>query len=495
MDAQNNPSTTGVLEMSGEEFRKNGHQLVDQIADFLDQLAGKKVTEGRQPAEINALLEKFQLTDKGVDAGQLLSDAGQILFDNSLFNGHPRFWGYITSSAAPLGALADMLAATVNPNVGAYILSPAATMIERQALIWIAELIGYDSQCGGLFVSGGNMANFSGFVTGRQVMSKRTKEAAGFENGMHIAYCAKGTHTWIDKATELFSDGAGAVRWIETETDGRINCKILEQQIEKDVLNNDQPFLVVGNAGSVGSGVVDELSKIAAICRKHQLWFHVDGAYGAPAAMLPELKTLFEGLALADSIALDPHKWLYSPLEAGCILVKEGHHLRNTFNHTADYYNFNAQGADEVVNFHEYGMQNSRGFRALKVWLMLQQAGKEGYKKLIRNDIELARYLYTRVEEATELEAISQHLSITVFRYNPRETNEDENYLKTLNETLLNTLQKDGQVFVSNAVSNGRYCLRACFVNFRSKREDVDFLIDLVQQEGKKIHYNLQTQN
>jgi glutamate/tyrosine decarboxylase-like PLP-dependent enzyme len=481
------------LEMDAEQFRNVGHRLVDQIADFLEQLPTKKVTTAKDPAAINSMLENFVLAEEGAAAGDLLDKAGQALFDHSLFNGHPRFWGYITSSAAPLGALADMLAASVNPNVGAYILSPVATMIERQAIQWIAEMIGYNTNCGGLFVSGGNMANFCGFVTGRQVKTKSAAASALPATGLQLAYCARGTHTWIDKAADLFSNGPGAVRWIDTQPDGRMNCVLLEQQILKDLQNNDQPFLVVANAGSVGSGVVDELSVVAAICKKYGLWFHVDGAYGAPAALLPELNPMFEGLALADSVALDPHKWLYSPLEAGCILVKESHHLRNTFSHNADYYNFNAQGVDEVVNFHEYGMQNSRGFRALKVWLMLQQAGKNGYKEMIRNDISLAGYLYTLAAGNERLEAISQNLSITVFRYTPVEKDTDEKYLNKLNETLLNALQKNGDVFVSNAVINGKYCLRACFVNFRSRKSDVEFLIDTVLKEGGKIHSLLQS--
>lgn len=482
------------LEMNAEQFRNDGHRLVDQIADFLESLPTKKVTTAKNPAEVNSMLEKFTLDDDGAAAGDLLDKASQLLFDHSLFNGHPRFWGYITSSAAPLGALADMLAASVNPNVGAYILSPVATMIERQAIQWIAEMIGYNTNCGGLFVSGGNMANFCGFVTGRQAITKSAGASAIPVNGLQLAYCARGTHTWIDKAADLFTGGPASVRWIDTQADGRMSCALLEQQIQKDLQNNDQPFLVVANAGSVGSGVVDELSVVAAICKKYGLWFHVDGAYGAPAALLPELQTMFEGLTLADSVALDPHKWLYSQLEAGCILVKESHHLRNTFSHNADYYNFNAQGVDEVVNFHEYGMQNSRGFRALKVWLMLQQAGKNGYKEMIRNDISLAGYLHTLATGNEQMEAISQNLSISVFRYTPAGEDVDEKYLNKLNETLLNTLQKSGDVFVSNAVINGKYCLRACFVNFRSRKSDVEFLINTVLKEGEKIHALLQSQ-
>ena len=488
----NNGNFTSPLEMTPDQFRKIGHQLVDEIAGFLTDLPNLPVTRGEEPGELNALLEERVWTEEGVDADQLVQQSARFIFDHSLFNAHPRFWGYITSSAAPLGALADLLAAAVNPNVGAFILSPAATTIERQAIRWIAEIIGYPSHCGGLFVSGGNMANFAGFVAARQAKYRVTEQTKGFTDKLHIVYCALGTHTWIDKAIELFGDGPKAIKWIETNDHGQLDCEKLKKQIDEDLQNGSLPFMVIGNAGSVTSGVVDQLSVIASIAKTYQLWFHVDGAYGAPAALLPELAPLFEGLSAADSVALDPHKWLYGPLEAGCIMVKESHHLRNAFSHVPDYYNFNHQGTDEVVNFFEYGMQNSRGFRALKVWMMLQAAGKNGYKEMIRNDIALADYLFELADASNELEAVSKHLSITVFRFLPSASAEDEKYINTLNEELLNTLQESGQVFVSNAVIHGKYCLRACFVNFRSRKKDVEFLISTVLSEGRKIHVRLQ---
>ncbi len=487
-----------AMAMNATEFRKAGHMLVDEIAALLEQLPQKPVTTGEEPAAIRALISKMKLQDEPMDAVQVLEDAKNLLFDHSLFNGHPRFWGYITSSAAPIGALGDLLAAAVNPNVGAFALSPMATEIERQTIGWIADLIGYNTDCGGIFVSGGNMANFVGFLAARKRMlgpalrQQGLSGAAGLKGDAtktsFTCYCAQGTHTWIQKATELFGHGTDSIRWVDVNEAGQMDTVALQRMLAEDRKAGHFPFLVVGTAGSVGTGVVDPLEEIAGICREQKLWFHVDGAYGAPAAMLPELKNIFKGLDEADSIALDPHKWLYSPLEAGCTLVKDPAHLQDAFSFHPDYYNFGGEGDDQPLNFHEYGPQNSRGFRALKVWLSLRQVGRQGIASMIRKNISDARYLQKLVEETSALEFVSHNLSITCFRFIPPAPpgTHTPGYLNAINEALLNRLQAGGEVFLSNATVNGQYCLRICIVNFRTETSDMDALVHIVLREGAK---------
>ncbi|MDH5307798.1 MAG: pyridoxal-dependent decarboxylase, partial [Myxococcales bacterium] len=236
-------------------------------------------------------------------------------------------------------------------------------------------------------------------------------------------------------------------------------------------------------------------AEIAAIARQHEIWFHVDGAYGAPAAVLPEWAEAFRGLEQADSIALDPHKWLYSPLEAGCALVRDPQRLRDAFSFRPAYYEFEEAEAEAGANYYEYGPQNSRGFRALKVWLALRQVGRDGYVQMIRDDIALARRLHAAVEAHPELEAGTQHLSITTFRYVPpelrRSAGEANATLNELNRALVTRLQERGEVFVSNAVIDDRYLLRACIVNFRTTRRDIDALPDIVAREGRALHAQL----
>jgi glutamate/tyrosine decarboxylase-like PLP-dependent enzyme len=262
----------------------------------------------------------------------------------------------------------------------------------------------------------------------------------------------------------------------------------LEAAIARDRAAGLQPFLVIGTAGTVSTGAIDPLPRLAEICRREGLWFHVDGAYGAPAAALPEAPEDLKALSLADSVAVDPHKWLYAPMEAGCTLVRDARHLSDAFAFHPEYYNFDASGVgDAPTNFHEYGPQNSRGFRALKVWLALRQAGREGYVQSIRDDIALTGLLHRAVSRHPALEPLTLSLSISTFRYAPRGDRSDVESLNRLNADLVTRLQAGGEAFVSNAVIDGKYALRACIVNFRTRREDVEALPDLVERVGREI--------
>lgn len=482
------------IQISKEEFQKIGHTLVDDIANFISSIEERPVTTGESPRQLQELLSVRSLPDQGSDATGIISKATELLFNHSLFNGHPKFLGYITSSPASIGILAEMLATTINPNVGAQILSPMATEIEKQTVKWLAEFIGVSPSYGGLLVSGGNMANFTAFLAARTAKGPKNIKEDGLANaGKLVIYCSKTTHTWIEKAAILFGLGSKSIRWIPADAANKMDIKILDQTIREDLKNGCKPIMVIGTAGDVSTGAVDDMKEIAAICKTYDLWFHIDGAYGIPAAVIPGLKPLFEGIAEADSIALDPHKWLYSPLEAGCTLVKNPQHLIDTYSSHPEYYNFS--NADLTQNYYEYGLQNSRGFRALKVWMALQHVGRSGYIKMISQDIELAELLYEEATQHPELEAITHSLSITTLRYVPLNYQEDDKkveYLNTLNETLLNTLQQGGEVFLSNAMVQGKYCLRGCIVNFRTSSKDIKEIIEIIIKEGRNTHKHLQ---
>lgn len=421
-------SRRSTIEMDKEEFRKIGYQLIDDISNFIESIDQKPVTPNESPSQLQEILENTSLPENGRPAAELISKTTDLLFNHSLLNGHPKFMGYITSSAAPIGALADLLAASVNPNVGAQILSPIATEIEKQTIKWLCDFIGVPSDYGGILVSGGNMANFTAFLAARTAKAPHNIKEDGIQNTSKklTVYCSKTTHTWIEKAVVLFGLGTKSVRRIPTDASNKMETKVLDNTIKKDLENGYLPLMVVGTAGDVSTGVIDNLSDISDICKTYGLWFHIDGAYGVPAAIVPKLKHLFTGIKDADSIALDPHKWLYSPLEAGCTLVKNPQHLIDTFSSHPEYYNFSKSGQDKAQNFYEYGLQNSRGFRALKVWLALQQVGRSGYEKLISEDIELSEMLYDLADQHPELEAVSQNLSITTFRYVPLENIDDK---------------------------------------------------------------------
>ena len=486
------------IEINKGDFREIGYRLIDTISDFYDAINERLVTTAETPTQIQTVLGNASLPDNGTSVAELFSKTTDLLLNHSLLNGHPKFFGYITSSPTQIGALADLLASAVNPNVGANVLSPMATAIEKQTVKWLAEFIGVSPTYGGILVSGGNMANLTGFLAARTAKAPKSMKEDGLANaaGEMVFYCSKATHTWIEKAAVLFGHGSKAIRWIPTNTDNKMNTTVLLQTINEDLNNGKKPFLVIGNAGDVSTGVVDNLSEIAIICKAHNLWFHIDGAYGIPAAVIPQYKNLFDGIKEADSIALDPHKWLYAPLEAGCILVKNPQHLVDTYSAHPVYYNFD-NGTDEpTLNYYEYGFQNSRGFRALKVWMALQQVGKNGYIKMINEDIELSQLLFDEAQKHEELEAVTQNLSITTLRYVPYNYAQDERmnetYLNTLNEKLLNELQRGGEVFLSNAVVAEKYCLRACIVNFRTSKKDIQEVVEIIVREGRKTYEKLE---
>ena len=485
------------VQINKDDFREIGYRLIDTLSDFYDSINERPVTTGETQKQIQTVLGNVSMPENGTSVSELFIKTADLLLNHSLLNGHPKFFGYITSSPTQIGALADLLAAAVNPNVGANILSPMATAIEKQTVKWLAEFIGVSPTYGGLLVSGGNMANFTGFLTARTAKAPKSMKEDGLAKASveMVFYCSKTTHTWVEKAAVLFGHGTKAIRWIPTLADNKMNTDILLQTIKEDVKNGKTPFLVIGNAGDVSMGVVDNLSEIAVICKAHNLWFHIDGAYGIPAAVIPQYKNLFDGIQEADSIALDPHKWLYAPLEAGCTLVKNPQHLIDTYSAHPIYYNFDNSADEPALNYYEYGFQNSRGFRALKVWMALQQAGKNGYIKMINKDIELSQILFEEAQKHEELEAITQNLSIATLRYVPLNYAQDERmnetYLNTLNEKLLNELQQGGEVFLSNAVIAEKYCLRACIVNFRTSAKDIHEVIEIIVREGRKVYKKL----
>jgi len=342
-------------------------------------------------------------------------------------------------------------------------------------------------------VSGGNMANLIGFFSARTAKAPWNIREAGLNAGEgSLTFYASGeTHTWIQKAADLSGMGTDQIRWIETDERQRMKLKDLAAQIAEDRAAGCLPFMVVATAGTVSTGAVDPLPEIASLCREQGLWFHVDGAYGALAAGLPDASASLRGLTHADSLALDPHKWLYSPLEAGCALVRNPAHLVDAFSFHPDYYHFDENEDDPRINYYEYGVQNSRGFRALKVWLALRSVGRQGYVRMLQEDIALAEELFAAVKEHPALEPGTLELSITTFRYRPQDLDSAAPgaaaYLNDLNAELLSRLQKGGEAFLSNAVLGGSFFLRACIVNFRTTRDDIHALPELIARLGATV--------
>ena len=486
--------------MSGAEFREAGHQLVETVANFLDHIGSLPVAGQIEPSDVRAHLPA-QLPREGAHATDLLGHAADVLIRHSTLTGHPRFFGYINGSVAPIGILADMLASAVNPNCGGWALSPVASEIERQTIRWIAEMLGCPSAVAGVLVSGGNMANMIGFLAARTAAAGQQSRTVGLAatTPRLVCYVSAETHTWVQKAADLFGLGTDAVRWIPTDATLRMDVRALRARIADDEAAGFKPFVVVATAGTVATGAIDPIREIAAVCQQHGIWLHVDGAYGGVAAVMPDADPDLKAIALADSIAVDPHKWLYAPFEAGCALVRNEQALLDAFSYRPTYYHFEGKEDDPRVNFYERGMQNTRGFRALKVWLLIQHAGRRGYEQMIADDIALSKRMFDVIAARPDFEAATQGLSITTFRYVPVELRSRAHeegvhkYLNDLNAAILSHLQVSAELFVSNAVVQDKYLLRACITNWRTTQADVDAVPDIVAALGEKLHAQMRT--
>jgi glutamate/tyrosine decarboxylase-like PLP-dependent enzyme len=394
------------------------------------------------------------------------------------------------------GAAADLLAAGVNMNAGGWMLSPAATEIELTLMRTFASWYGLPPGAGGILVSGGAMANFVALKVARDHRAGWDVRSAGVGAGPPLAmYMSEETHVVSSRAADMLGLGTGAVRLLPVDDGYRVRVGALREAIARDRETGARPFAVVGSAGTVATGAVDPLDAIADVCAEEDLWFHVDAAYGGPAAFTDDLRPLFAGIERADSIAFDPHKWLYTPLTGGCVLVRDMQVLPDSFSVTASYTYQDKERTGRGVDGTQLGPQFSRGFWALKVWLSLLAHGRAAYARRISHDAALARYLGDRVGERPDFElACPVGLSICCFRYVPGDLPPGEGreaYLDLLNERLMTQVQQEGRVFFSNAVLRGRFVLRVCIVNFRTEAEDLDAVLDVAAEVGSHLDAEL----
>lgn len=437
----------------------------------------------RPPDDVIARFRDAALPADGDAPDAILADLERDVLPYSLGIGHPRWWGFIRPSPAPLGIAADLLATTMNNNCSGS--AQIATYLEMTVMRWLAELIGYDPAAGGLLLSGGSAANFVALSAMRETQLPGTRSAGlrGLDQPPAV-YVTRETHSCIRRAVEMLGLGSDALRFVPVDDRLRMDARALHDLIRADRDAGFRPLAVVATAGTVNTGVIDPLSDIGEIARAEGLWFHVDGAYGAIGAALPELAERFRGLADADSVAIDPHKWLYVPYEAGAVLVRDREALRRAFATKASYLEV---GEDDYFNgplwYHQQGPQLSRGFRALKVWAVMRQLGVEGYRTLWRNDIAAAAELARLVTATPPLELVgAPELSICCFRYVP--TTGDPN---RFNRRLLNRVQEDGRLFVSGTTAGDVYCLRACIVNFRTTPEDLRLAATAIVELGGRL--------
>jgi aromatic-L-amino-acid decarboxylase len=485
--------TQSSLDVTADALEEISSAATRLVSEYLTTIAERPVRAGNHAGKTTSSINT-ELSAEGLPLDQLIADC-RTIFDLSRHNGHPRFFGYVASPSTPIGAYADLIASALNANITCWRSGPAGTEVERMVVRWLGALIGYDAHAEGLLTSGGSMANMIALlVASRRKSGAEVSRQGLWNSGPPLTlYASEEVHMSIAKAADILGFGRDHVRVIACDDRQRIRLDLLQQRIEADLREGLRPFCVVGSAGTVNTGAVDPLDELANIAREFDLWFHVDGAYGAPGVLDERKKQLFAGLERADSVSLDPHKWLYVPVDAGCLLFRDEATARSAFNtEDADYIKTHGYTDDEAFAFWDYGVELSRRFRALKVWLTLQFYGTRRIAEAIAGDISLAAYLGELVSNAEDFELLAPvELSICCLRYVPPGAKLSDAELDRLNERIMELVQKGGRAYLSNATVKGRFALRACITNFRTTKADIDETVAVIREMGANAHDEL----
>ncbi|HEV7892020.1 MAG TPA: pyridoxal-dependent decarboxylase [Pyrinomonadaceae bacterium] len=510
-----------TLDVSAEELQELARLFNDLAAAYIGEPEALPVFPETSSEQVTKLFQR-ELPAEPVGLEALARGCAEVL-RHSRQNGHPRMFGYVASPAAPAGAYATLLASALNSNVTSWRSAPSATAVEKTVVRWLAEMIRYaragvNEACGGLLTSGGSMANLNALFVAHRSKAREFAKSDGAPDASSdpsraglwnagapmTVYASDQVHLSIPKAADVLGLGRDNVRVVPSDSDFRIDVRALRELIDSDAERGLRPFCVVASAGTVSTGAVDPLVEVARVARERSLWFHVDGAYGALAASVETKRALFDGLDEADSVSLDPHKWLYTPLDCGCLLYREPGRAREAFAGTEEgYIKIFEQTEEEAHAFWDYGVELSRPFRALKVWAILSYYGARRVSASIEEDCAMAEYMAAQVEAAEDLELLAPvALGICCFRYAPaslrdelEKSDGDERErlnarLDELNARVMRRVQRGGEAYVSNAVLRGRFALRASITNFRTTRRDVDLTLDAVRRAASEIERN-----
>jgi glutamate/tyrosine decarboxylase-like PLP-dependent enzyme len=464
------------LALLPDEIRDHGRAVLERIAAYYQGLPERPILVPTTSASLRAALDE-PLPQCGADFDSLLETLDATVLRYSRHNAHPRFFGYVSSPGTPINAIGSMLQSALNINVTCWRSGPAATEIEHVTVNWLKEMLGYPAAAAGLFTSGGSMANFAGIAAALAAKAPVNvlREGVAAIGAPMCLYVSEEGHFSVAKAAGMLGLGECNVRRVRVDDRLHIDLADLERLIAADRAAGRIPFCVVANAGTTATGAVDPVGELSGFARRHQLWLHVDAAYGGFAALAPSTRHLFDGIGEADSVALDPHKWLYLPVGCGCVFYKDPATARAAFSHAADYTRAIGLERDEAFAFWDYGPELSRPFRALDLWLLIKFAGARRLAEAIERNIACARYLAQLVEASDDFEmAAPVELSIFCFRYKRASDAE--------HERILVNLQRAGSTYLSNATVNGRFALRGCVLNYRTTERDMEQVLEDVRR-------------
>lgn len=477
------------LDSDSETFRSDLRKAADVVLRLYEGLDRVRVTPAKSWGDIAALFDE-RLPEEPQPMETILRQVERDIFANSTLSLTPRFLGYINSGGNQASVLAELLASAVNQIPAMWHFSPAAHEVERRVIRWIAEFIGYAPDAEGCLSTGGSAGNLMGLAVARRQRARFDAASLGMRGGPPLTvYVSREGHASVEKAMVLLGMGGNHLRKVAVGDDLTIDVNALHARVSADRREGYRPLCVVGSAGTTNTGAVDPLEALAAFCREQDMWFHVDAAYGGAAAGTTSAGPLFRGLDQADSVVVNPHKWFYVPAEASCILVREPGALRDTFRIVADYLRQERQvSADGPIDFKDYGPQLHRSFRALKVWMTFKAYGARKLRAAIESNIEIMRYLAERIDRSDDfLRLAPVPLSIVCFQYRTSDVavHDDAGFLNELNGRLPDLIEKDGRVFLSGTTLRGRRVLRACSVNHRLRRQDVDLLLEVIRDVAR----------
>jgi aromatic-L-amino-acid/L-tryptophan decarboxylase len=480
-------------ELSPEQFRRLGYRVIDMMSDYYASIDARPVFPPVTASEAHAIFSADRLSAGGETAEGIIEDWQRRVLPNLSTLGSPRHFAYVQGSGTMIGALAEALAASVNTNAGAWKAGPAATEIERLTLRWLAELFGYPADCGGVFVSGGTMANFAAVLTALRNIAGYDTTAQGLQSaerrGRFLLYVSDHEgHCSVSRVADMLNLGRNAVRRVPSRADFTLDPAALRVLLDKDIARGHRPFCLIAQVGSVNVGTIDPIAKLTDLCAEYGLWVHGDGACGAPAAMLPELRDRFRALERLDSLSFDPHKWLAVPYDAGCLLVRDSEKLRRTFSLSAPYLRGILPSDHEGLDFLEYGPEISRSFRALKIWMTLRHQGVEGLRANLRAGIRHARRAHELATAHPDFEVLHEPLLyLYCFRYRPQDlaAGGHDNYLDRLNQRIADQMQRSGLASVMTTRLRGRTVLRLSICSHRTTERDIDNVFDTLAMLGR----------
>ncbi len=468
-----------------DAFRELAHRMVDDTLAHLATLRDRAPWQPMPPG-VRAALRDAPLPRGGEGEAAAYAQFREQVLPYPNGNLHPRFWGWVQGTGTPLGMMAEMLAAAMNPHLAGFDQAPA--LVEHQVVRWLAELMGFPANAGGVLVTGGTMANLLGLAVARHARAGWDVRAEGMEGGPRLTvYGSSETHGWIGKAVELMGMGRRSFRAIPVDSAYRIDVDALAAAVREDRAAGHRPFCVIGTAGTVNTGATDDLAALADLCAAEGLWFHVDGAFGAWAYASDALRPRVAGMERADSLGFDLHKWGYLPFECACVLVRDAQAHRAAFASTAPYLVMAQRGPTAGgLPFADRGIDLTRGFKALKVWMSFKAHGVDAIVRLVEQNVAQAQYLAARVTGSPALELLAPvPLNVVCFRYAPAGLSEARR--NAVNEEVLVRLQEGGIAVPSGTTLRGRYALRAAIVNHRTRREDLDALVDAVERMGREV--------